>query len=191
MASLHSPYKLISCESEDPRDWEVLQQAIDDTGTAQRLELMGLRDIAEPLHLKALAAKERMVGCPEISKAISYNALGAMYTRMGRLDEAKSYLEKALRIREGNRDCHELDAAATRMYLAKVLEMQGDLNGAKDLRKLGWPKKMFCGNEQVQCCSRRSRVSLPLISCTLQCQCPRNAMFRADLSLCSRCKVIF
>lgn len=110
---------------------------------------MGRYDIAEPLHLKAIAAKERIIGCSESSLAISYNALGSMYMTMDRLDEAKTYLEKALRIREGNRDCPEVDATVTRMYLANVLEMQGDLAGAKGLRKLGWPKKMLCGHVQV------------------------------------------
>lgn len=149
MSCLHSPYKSVPCDTQDPNDLKALDQAIEDATRAQKLELIGLYDMAEPLHLKAIAAKERIVGCSEISKAISYNAIGAMYTRMGRLDEAKSYLEKALRIREGNQDCHELDAAATRMYLAKVLEMQGDLAAAKELRKIGWPKKMLCGNEKV------------------------------------------
>lgn len=152
MSSAHSPYKFFTCDSQNPSEWEALQQAISDSSQAQRLAVMGLYDVAEPLHLRAIAAKERIAGCSAVSIAISYNGLGSMYTRMGRLDEAKSYLEKALRIREENQDCSELDAAVTRMYLAKVLEMQGNLVGAKKLRKLGWPKKMLCGNEGVHCC---------------------------------------
>ncbi|KAH9937713.1 uncharacterized protein B0H18DRAFT_971944 [Fomitopsis serialis] len=99
----------------NPGEEELLGQASSDCTRAQRLALAGQYEEAERLHLQALAD--------------------------GRLDEAKTYLQKALRVPRTR-------SAFTRMYLAKVLEMQGDLRGAKDMRKLGWPKKMLCGNEQ-------------------------------------------
>ncbi|KZT65160.1 hypothetical protein DAEQUDRAFT_731784 [Daedalea quercina L-15889] len=169
MARPYLPFKATACRFSNPGEQELVGQAMRDATQAQRLALMGQYAEAENLHLQALAVKERILGCSEVSTAISYNAMGDMYTRMGRLEEAKTYLQKALHIREGNTKCDELDAAVTRMYLGKVLEMQGDLTGAKNMRRLGWPKKMLCGNEE----------------------CPQGDMFRPNFSLCSRCKSIY
>ena len=149
MANPYSLFKVTACRFSNPGEDELIRQSMSDATYAQRLALMGQYGEAEKLHLQALAVKECVLGCSEVSTAVSYNAMGDMYTRMGRLDEAKTYLQKALHIREGNPKCHELDAAVTRMYLGKVLEMQGDLAGAKKLRRLGWRNEMLCGNEEV------------------------------------------
>ncbi|TFY62919.1 hypothetical protein EVJ58_g3567 [Rhodofomes roseus] len=148
MATPWSPMTFYSeSQFRTPLESELFAQAVADATEAQKLasEFIGLNryEEAERLHLRALEVKLR-IGCPEASLAISYNSMGAMYTRMGRLDEAKEYLQKALHIREGNSECgKELSSAFTRMYLAKVLEMQGDLRGAKDLRKMAPPRKML------------------------------------------------
>lgn len=93
----------------------------------------------EQLHLRAIAAKERIAGTKHYH---IHNAIEDMYTAMGRSDGATPCLEKALRIREEDQNCAGIDVTVTRMYLAKALEMQGDLTGAKRLRKV----KMLCGS---------------------------------------------
>ncbi|KAJ3488245.1 hypothetical protein NLI96_g2966 [Meripilus lineatus] len=98
---------------------------------------------AEAKDLEAIRVKEAAFGSSHITTAISYNSLGEVYIRMGRLDDAERYLNLALAVREkiGMRN----DLAGTRDNLAQVYEMRGDLQKAKEYRR-GSEDAMCCGN---------------------------------------------
>ncbi|KZT02694.1 uncharacterized protein LAESUDRAFT_684918 [Laetiporus sulphureus 93-53] len=125
---------------------------------------------AEQMHLRAIKVKERSLGTEHIKTALSYNAIGELYTKMGRLDDAKEFLQKSVRIRDASRNpVDELDAAGSRENLAIVYEMQGNLHRAKELRRVGFPDKMLCAHYY----------------------CPHLTQHRKNLMQCRGCKSIY
>ncbi|KAF9568398.1 hypothetical protein CPC08DRAFT_746233 [Agrocybe pediades] len=87
---------------------------------------------AERLHLQAIQIKEQALGPENPTTALSYNAIGELYLKMQRLDDAESYLTRAVRIR--NSSGTALDAAISRENIAQLYELRGDLSRAKQIR---------------------------------------------------------
>lgn len=71
------------------------------------------------LYRQALEAKLRSVGEHHISTGISLNSLGAELKKVGRYEEAKGYLERALEVRE-NLPGPKLDVLVSRDELACI-----------------------------------------------------------------------
>lgn len=133
----------------------------------QRVNIGDFRG-AEHCHRRAIELKEECFGRDHTSTALSYNGLGELYIRMGRIDEAEEYLNRALRARRNDGPVEDL--VATRDNLGQVYEMRGDFLGARDIRVEGFPDHMCCSN--VECMSGMN--------------------LRLDqLSQCAKCKSIF
>ena len=111
---------------------------------------------AEHLHQQALQTTLDAVGESNTTTAFTRNALGELYLKMGRLDEAKDQLERAIVVRTtlGN----ALDAAVSVENLARVYEAQGDLTAALDTRLAYDPSNMVCGNYDVGIFSSTSSI---------------------------------
>jgi tetratricopeptide (TPR) repeat protein len=102
---------------------------------------------AESLHLEAIAIKENGVGPNAVSTALSRNALGELYIKLGRMDDAEVNLKKAVAVR--NHEGPAFDAAVSRENLAQLYEIRGDLKLAKETRLYGAPDKLSCGHYHV------------------------------------------
>lgn len=102
---------------------------------------------AENKDLEAIRVKEGAFGSSHITTALSYNSLGEVYIRMGRLDDAERYLRLALAVRENRGP--RADLACTRDNLGQVYEMRGDFHQAKQFRR-GREDAMCCGNYNVR-----------------------------------------
>jgi len=102
---------------------------------------------AEHLYLEAIAIKERGLGPNAISTALSRNALGELYIKLGRLDDAAENLKKAVAVR--NHAGPAFDAAVSRENLAQLYEIQQDLKLAKETRLYGAPHNLSCGYYHV------------------------------------------
>lgn len=102
---------------------------------------------AESLHLQAVAIKERGLGLDHVTTALSYNALGELYLKQKKVEDAEKYLNKAVSIR--NRKGPAFDAAVSRENLAQLHELRGDFTKAKETRLIGAPDKLACSNYQV------------------------------------------
>ena len=66
---------------------------------ANMLESSGNYTDAEKKHLEAIALKVAAAGQDSIQAALSKNALGELYLKMDRLDDAQKMLEDADRVR--------------------------------------------------------------------------------------------
>lgn len=102
---------------------------------------------AEPLLLEAMTINEATHGIDHSTTALAYNALGELYVKMVRLDEAEPYLNKAIEIR--NAKGLLFDAAVSRENLAQLYEARGNFVKAKGIRLLGAPDKLACGHYKV------------------------------------------
>jgi len=137
--------------SPSPEHAQAISQGTYLNNTAQRLMAMGQYVEAERLHKQAIEVKERGLGTDHITTALSYNAIGEVYTQLERLDDAEVYLKKALTIRQASpRASDEIDAAVTRENLAVVYEMRGDLPRARQLRRIGSPNNMLCAHSNCE-----------------------------------------
>ncbi|KAF7791878.1 hypothetical protein EIP86_002902 [Pleurotus ostreatoroseus] len=90
---------------------------------------------AEEMYKQSLDVKLRHLGPNTHTVAIAYNALGEVYIKLGRLDEAEAHLKKAIPIVTSLNSAH--DTAYYRENLAKVYEMKGDLVKAREERLQG------------------------------------------------------
>ncbi|KAF8898753.1 hypothetical protein BD779DRAFT_1485395 [Infundibulicybe gibba] len=99
--------------------------------------------LAERLHLQAIEVKEG--GPDKASLAISRNALGELYIKLNRLTEAEDNLRKAIDIRSSIAS-QAYDAAVSRENLGQLYELKGMLNEAREIRLVGAPDKICCGN---------------------------------------------
>lgn len=68
---------------------------------ANALSMSGNHAAAEKKHLEALELKIRATGQNSIGVALTKNALGELYLKIGKLDEAAKMLEDADQIRNG------------------------------------------------------------------------------------------
>ena len=110
------------------------------------------------LHNQALPLKIAGFGPDSVQAAITLNALGECHLKAGNLDEAASFLQRALHVRDnkafgglglGPRN----DAAATRDNYAQVLEARGgqaNFKEAREIRRKGAELgETMCGNYNV------------------------------------------
>lgn len=102
---------------------------------------------AEALYQQSLQLKLAHLGANSHAVAIAYNALGEVYIKLRRLDEAEETLQKAVTIVTNLNSTH--DTAYYRENLAKVYEMRGDLPKARDERLRGTSNNIMCGNDDV------------------------------------------
>ncbi|KAI0335246.1 hypothetical protein GY45DRAFT_1317169 [Cubamyces sp. BRFM 1775] len=114
--------------------------------TALHLERQGDLPGAERAFLEAIRVKEAGVGPDDVATAISCNGLGELYLKMGRLDRAEHYLQRALRVRSSRGA--PADLAVTRNNLGRLYEMRGDLKAAREIREQGAPDNVSCSNYQ-------------------------------------------
>ncbi|KAH7930952.1 hypothetical protein BV22DRAFT_1027708 [Leucogyrophana mollusca] len=133
------------------------------------LSLTRQRDFAgaETLYLKALRLKEHHLGREHIETALTTNALGDLYLNMSRLDDAESFLRRAIAVRMHAGPV--FDAAVSIELLAQVYEAKGDLRQAKKTRLSNGTADIACGNYT----------------------CPGQTFPLEKLSACSGCKSIF
>lgn len=96
---------------------------------------------------RALELKLAGLGVNNSSTALSYNALGEAYIKLGRLDEAEDHLSKAVSIAMECNPPH--DQAYYRENLGVVYEMKGNLKMANEIRRRGAPDKILCAYEKV------------------------------------------
>ncbi|KAJ8455221.1 hypothetical protein ONZ51_g12564 [Trametes cubensis] len=111
---------------------------------ALHLEHQGDLTGAEQAFLEAIRLKDAGVGPGHVTTAVSCNGLGELYLKMGRLDQAEHYLNRALRVRVSNGPAADL--AVTRDNLGRLYEMKGDLKAARDIREQGAPDNISCGH---------------------------------------------
>lgn len=117
----------------------------------------GQLDRALALHQEALELKIRGFGEESVQAAISFNALGVTYLKMGgdKLDAAEKAFSKALNVRDdtafgGLGIGSRIDAAASRDDMARVLEAKGKMDEAKAMRLRGAAKgEVICGSNRV------------------------------------------
>lgn len=118
----------------------------------------GQFDRAAALHREALELKLRAFGEESVQAAMSFNALGYTYLKMGpsKLDLAEENLRKALRVRNdrafgGLEMGPRIDAAVSRDNVARLLEARGKMGEARDMRLKGSPKgEILCGSDKVR-----------------------------------------
>lgn len=109
------------------------------------------------------------------------NALGELYIRMGRYDDAEKMLKQALSVREIGAS---FELAETRENLAKLYEHKRDMALARRTR-VSNPSMMVCGNYDVCMCTATG--SLANVG-----QCPKlptMPLKLSDFKACSACKV--
>ncbi|KAH9898374.1 hypothetical protein C8Q73DRAFT_640977 [Cubamyces lactineus] len=133
---------------------------------ALHLERQGDLAGVEQAFLEAIQLKDAGVGPDHITTAVSCNGLGELYLKMGRLDQAEHYLDRALRVRISNGPAADL--AVTRDNLGRLYEMKGDLKAAREIREQGAPDNISCGNYD----------------------CPKMSNKLSNLSRCAACKAI-
>ncbi|KAI9063088.1 hypothetical protein FKP32DRAFT_1628777 [Trametes sanguinea] len=131
---------------------------------ALQLERKGDLVGAERAFLQALQVKEAGLGADAVSTALSCNGLGELYLKMGRLDQAEHYLNRALNVRSHAGPAADL--AVTRDNLGRLYEAKGDLKAAREIREQGAPDNIACSNYN----------------------CPRMSNKLSNMSRCSACK---
>ncbi|KAF4628415.1 hypothetical protein G7Y89_g9731 [Cudoniella acicularis] len=138
---------------------------------ATTLEMQGNFPAAEAKYLQALQLKRNSPIGGAIAIALTMNALGELYLKMGRLDDA----EKMLKGADGGRSPQDdFDCACTRDNIGRLYEMKGDVDLAKEWRLKGANNgHMICSNFD----------------------CPKSRAYqfskRSDLNHCAKCKCAF
>lgn len=109
---------------------------------------------AERLWIEVLAIKDAIMpgGADSEGSALTRNAMGELYLKMGRYDEAETLLKKAVSVRE--RVGNAFDAAVSRENLAQAYEHKGNLTLARATR-ISVSNSMVCGygNVSMSCSS--------------------------------------
>ncbi|KAG1757564.1 hypothetical protein EDB19DRAFT_1657979 [Suillus lakei] len=122
---------------------------------------------AEGLHLQALDLKLSAVGENDLTTAITRNALGELYLKMGRITDAEEQLKKAVSVRMRSGPAY--DTAVSVENFGQVHEAKGDLEEARRVRLSHPADIMVCGNYD----------------------CPGSTFDRSQLLACSGCKSAF
>ncbi|KAI0068207.1 hypothetical protein BV25DRAFT_1987024 [Artomyces pyxidatus] len=133
---------------------------------AQMRERQGDFAAAERLYLRAIEIRNEAFGPGNSYVAINQNSLGELYIKINRLDDAEAMLNQAMAIRTVTGP--PFDAAVTRDNLARVFEMRGNLDAAREMRLRGSPDQIACGHYK----------------------CPGQTFSKHALRRCSRCKSI-
>ncbi|KAG1864199.1 hypothetical protein DFJ58DRAFT_773032 [Suillus subalutaceus] len=119
------------------------------------------------LYLQALHLKLGAVGENHPTIAITRNALGELYLKMGKITDAEEQLKKAISVHMRNSPGY--DAAVSVENLGQVHEVKGDLEEARRVRLSHPADIMVCGNYD----------------------CPGETFDRSQLLACSGCKSVF
>ncbi|KAG2154852.1 hypothetical protein DEU56DRAFT_770789 [Suillus clintonianus] len=151
----------------DPVSGMVVSQAAMINNQALSLSRQGDYAGSEDLHLQALDLKLSAVGENDPMTAISRNALGELYLKMGRITDAEEQLRKAISVRMKIGPAY--DAAVSLENLGQVHEAKGDLEEARRVRLSHPADIMVCGNYD----------------------CPGQTFDRSQLLACSGCKSAF
>jgi tetratricopeptide (TPR) repeat protein len=122
-------------------------QATEINNRALQLSDQGDLSGAELLHLQALQMKLAAVGENHSTTAVTRNALGELYLKMGRLDDAESQFRRALAIRTTRGTV--LDAAVSAENLGRLHEARGNLVEARAARLSYDRRNIVCGNYEV------------------------------------------
>jgi len=94
---------------------------------------LGDYDLAEPLFLRALELRERLLGPQHESTVQSYNGLGRLMMDLGRLDDAEIYIRRCLEIRRDQLGPgHEL-TLTSQNNLTGLMRQLGQLEDALEL----------------------------------------------------------
>lgn len=111
---------------------------------------------AERLHLQALDVKVNGFGFQSPQVASTLHSLAEVQMRLGKFGDAERNLRSAVSIRSSSSKQHDLvEAAKSRELLAQILESNGNLSAAKNVRLAGQSEWIACGNSKcpVQCFS--------------------------------------
>ncbi|OAX42955.1 hypothetical protein K503DRAFT_766255 [Rhizopogon vinicolor AM-OR11-026] len=144
---------------------DVVSQAANLGNQAHQLSHQGDYAGAELLHLRGLDLKISVVGENDTTTAITRNALGELYLKMGRISDAEEQLKKAVSIRLSAGPTY--DAAVSIENLGQVYEAKGNFAEARRVRLSHRENIMVCGNFN----------------------CPSTTFDQSQLSACSACKV--
>lgn len=134
-----------------PESFALVNQAANLNNRALQHSQNGDWSGAERMHLEALELKMQSIGPNAYSTSITYHALGELYLKMGRLDEAEAQLHKAIAIRNIQPGAASFDTAVSRESLAQVYEAKGDLKKAKETRLSAGKLNIACAHEKVCC----------------------------------------
>ncbi|KAG2044845.1 hypothetical protein BDR03DRAFT_937357 [Suillus americanus] len=144
-----------------------VSQAAEINNQALSLSRQGNYAGAEDLHLQALHLKLGAVGENNLATAMTRNALGELYLKMGKITDAEEQLKKAVSVRMRNGPAY--DAAVSVENLGQVHEVKGDLEEARRVRLSHPADVIACGNYD----------------------CPGEMFDRSQLLACSGCKSAF
>jgi len=131
----------------NPISGQLVQDAAELNNQAMALSRQGDDAGSERLHLRALDLKLRAVGENNSITAITLNALGELYLKMGRISDAEEQLKKAVSVRMKSGTA--FDAAVSVENLGRVHEEKGDLEEARRVRLSNPDHVMVCGNSDV------------------------------------------
>ena len=126
---------LVGDEATAPKGVE--QRTADLLGFAGQYRHYALAAYAEarPLHERALAIREKVLGAEHPDTATSLNNLALLLQAQGDLAGARPLHERALAIREKVLGAEHPDTATSLSNLASLLQAQGDLAGARPLHE--------------------------------------------------------
>jgi tetratricopeptide (TPR) repeat protein len=99
---------------------------------------------ARPLHERALAIREKVLGAEHPNTAMSLNNLAELLRTQGDLTEARLLCERALAIYEKVLGAEHPDTAESLSNLANLLHVQGDLAGARRSMSARWRSTRRC-----------------------------------------------
>ncbi|KAG8944110.1 hypothetical protein FRC04_002148 [Tulasnella sp. 424] len=100
---------------------------------------------AEQLYKQVLEIKINAGGSKSVHAAISYNALGETQLELGKLEQAEENLSRAVEIRENDGQGSAFDAAVSRENLARVYEVKGLWDQARQVRTKNF-SQMVCSH---------------------------------------------
>ncbi|XP_037025187.1 uncharacterized protein LOC119066695 [Bradysia coprophila] len=144
--------------------------ASDINNDALLLEKAGKHEEAEVKYLEALRMKEQCSRATALGVALTQNALGELYMKMGRLDEAYELLQKAYQAR---RVINSFDKTCTADNLGRLFEMKGDPVKAAEWRTVNGPNRLICSYFD---CPKSQKCYFSKLN---------------DLKKCAKCKCVF
>lgn len=150
-----------------PESFALVNQAANLNNRALQHSQNGDWSGAERMHLEALELKMQSMGPNAYSTSTTHSALGELYLKMNRLDEAEAQLHKAVTIRNVQPGPASFDTAVSRESLAQVYEAKGDLKKAKETRLSAGKLNIACAHEKVYDAQRPGVILLKRRSCAV------------------------